>query len=389
MEGAGLAGDAAIPMAADPATPIVDVGATTIAESSNAVAAKGSQVADDKVMEGAAPRRVEISEEQREKIVSLAKEAEEKGLAGSSDLWPYVQTMLLIEIWGQIFVAHNHVNLKARHWKAVLEELNKQVQLSIPGAKIYSLQQAQDRIELLKRNHKKEAEKKTATGGVASKWAFFHAMNDILGTSSKVTGVPGAFTGQRAVPVEAAKGSLTGEAQGKEGTIDLESSAKQTIDLEVETQDLQGTNAKPPAKRRRSEDQPAQVAEEGGTPGADLPASAKRAASLSTGKKSKETEMGGDVQEGESAGPVKKERGGDEDKQSRKVSKSGVKGQFTRASGNRAGASPGTAAAKALMGGLKECVTAAEMGCVVDSARRNAADVPEEVVHSAHTLEEQ
>jgi hypothetical protein len=230
MEGGWPTGDAArtttAPMAAGPPVPQeqnVGTGATTNAGNSNAAAGQ----VEDKVLDEAklaVIRRVELSEEQREKVVALAKEAEEKGLSGYSDLWPYTQTMLLIEIWGQVFVAHDHVNLKAHHWKSVLEELNKQVQSSIPGAKIYSLQQAHDRIELLKRNHKKEADKKTASGSVTSKWAFFHAMNEILGTSSKVNGVPGAFTGQRAVPMQpkSSNANAQSESQGRAAIIDLD-----------------------------------------------------------------------------------------------------------------------------------------------------------------------
>jgi hypothetical protein len=209
--------------------------------------------------------------------------------------------MLLIQIWGQVFVGHNHVDLKARHWKLVLEELNKQVELSIPGAKLYSLQQAQDRVELLKKNHKKEANKKTSTGSVASRWAFFQAVDNILGTSSKVTGVPGAFTGQRAVPYKKASSAPA-------ATIDLdEPSSKQTIDVEDETAGGQGEGQIPSAKHRHSKEQPMSNEEGSATASADVPPSAKRAAKTSSGGKTGGTGEGGSPQDGSNTGPVKKE----------------------------------------------------------------------------------
>jgi hypothetical protein len=110
MEGASPPVDAvqstATPMAAAPADPQeqnVDAGPQNLAVKSNAEA--GSKV-DSKGLDGSAPavvKKVEISGEQREKVVQAAKEAEQNGLSGSSDLWSYLQTMLLIQIWGQVF----------------------------------------------------------------------------------------------------------------------------------------------------------------------------------------------------------------------------------------------------------------------------------------------
>jgi hypothetical protein len=247
----------------------------------------------------------------------------------------------------------------------VLEELNKQMELSIPGAKLYSLQQAQDRVELLKKNHKKEADKKTSTGSVASRWvAFFQAMDDILGTSSKVTGVPGAFTGQRAVPYKKASSAPA-------ATIDLdEPSSKQTIDVEDETAGGQGEGQIPSAKRRHSKEQLMSNEEGSANASADVPPSAKRAAKTSSGGKTGGTEEGSSPQDGSSTGPVKKE--GEDVKPPRKLVKEGVRGQKTRAA-SIGGSSP-NAAAKALMGGLKECVGMLLQDMKEDRAQRSALE---------------
>ncbi|KAH7306759.1 hypothetical protein KP509_22G028400 [Ceratopteris richardii] len=102
-------------------------------------------------------------------------------------LWDDSHTFTLIKCFEDVYVHIKRGNLRLKDWEQVVNSLNKECGLS------FSCDQVRNRIDTLKKQHKKESTKQNSTGSTPSTWKFYDACESLWGSSPKCIGISGAF----------------------------------------------------------------------------------------------------------------------------------------------------------------------------------------------------
>ncbi|KAH7437430.1 hypothetical protein KP509_05G071400 [Ceratopteris richardii] len=98
-------------------------------------------------------------------------------------LWDDSHTFTLIKCFEDVYVHIKRGNLRLQDWEQVVNSLNKECGLS------FSCDQVRNRIDTLKKKHKKESTKQNSTGSTPSTWKFYDACESLWGSSPKCIGI--------------------------------------------------------------------------------------------------------------------------------------------------------------------------------------------------------
>ncbi|KAH7278069.1 hypothetical protein KP509_38G022500 [Ceratopteris richardii] len=139
--------------------------------------------------------------------------------------------MTLIKCFEEVYLRIRRGNLRTKDWDDVRNSFNKEALVD------FTSDQVRNRIDTLKKQHKKEAKKQSMTGSIPSSLKYFDLCECIWGSTPKVTGLQGAFD------------SDAQEIPNKEGNDDPPMQEEIGIDVNAEDFNLEGVRGKSsPAK---------------------------------------------------------------------------------------------------------------------------------------------
>lgn len=99
------------------------------------------------------------------------------------DDWTEVATLILLEIWGNKFLALGRRSLRQKDWTDVAEQVARL------GKAVKTDVQCRNRIDTLKKKYKHEKQK-LESGGNCSKWPYYENMDALLDTVPRLIGLP-------------------------------------------------------------------------------------------------------------------------------------------------------------------------------------------------------
>lgn len=97
------------------------------------------------------------------------------------DCWTEAATGVLIDAWGERYLALNRGNLKQQHWKEVADVVNGSKEME--GRSHKSDMQCKNRIDTVKKKYKLEKSKMSESS--TSRWLFFHKLDYLIRPGSK------------------------------------------------------------------------------------------------------------------------------------------------------------------------------------------------------------
>ncbi|KAH7405061.1 hypothetical protein KP509_15G055200 [Ceratopteris richardii] len=139
--------------------------------------------------------------------------------------------MTLIKCFEEVYLRIRRGNLRTKDWDDVTNAFNKEALVE------FTSDQVRNRIDTLKKQHKKESKKQSMTGSIPSARKFFDLCECIWGATLKVTGLQGAFD------------SDAHEIPNKEGNDDPP--LQEEISIEVDAKDFNAEDVK--GKRARQQ----------------------------------------------------------------------------------------------------------------------------------------
>ncbi|KAH7442177.1 hypothetical protein KP509_03G075100 [Ceratopteris richardii] len=110
-----------------------------------------------------------------------------RGAKRSRVVWDDSHTFTLIKCFEDVYVHIKRGNLRLKDWEQVVNYLNKKCGLS------FSCDQVRNRIDTLKKQHKRESMKQNSTRSTPSTWKLFDACESLWGSSPKCIEISGAF----------------------------------------------------------------------------------------------------------------------------------------------------------------------------------------------------
>ncbi|KAL9661184.1 hypothetical protein QQ045_026006 [Rhodiola kirilowii] len=105
------------------------------------------------------------------------------GGGAREDCWSEAATSILIDAWGERYLALSRGNLKQKHWKEVADIVNGSREMH--GRSPKTDMQCKNRIDTVKKKYKLEKSKIACSDAAISRWPFFHMLDHLIGPATK------------------------------------------------------------------------------------------------------------------------------------------------------------------------------------------------------------
>uniref|UniRef100_A0A7N0ZRF3 Myb/SANT-like DNA-binding domain-containing protein n=1 Tax=Kalanchoe fedtschenkoi TaxID=63787 RepID=A0A7N0ZRF3_KALFE len=101
------------------------------------------------------------------------------GGGAREDCWSEAATSVLIDAWGERYLALSRGNLKQKHWKEVADIVSSSGEMC--GKTPKTDMQCKNRIDTVKKKYKLEKSKMVASASPPCSWPFFHKLEFLIG----------------------------------------------------------------------------------------------------------------------------------------------------------------------------------------------------------------
>ncbi|GAQ93412.1 hypothetical protein KFL_015090010 [Klebsormidium nitens] len=177
----------------------------------------------------------------RKRVAKGKKNVGEEGNQEPAFKWTDNGIEALIDAWGRRYARLKGGNFTVHHWGGVAEDVSALSDCQVTA------QQCQDKLDALKRKHKKAKEDKGKTGSdgkVAKGWKWFDPMDDVIAGRAKSAGVPGAV--DAGVPkVHAEKVQINSDDEGDQEEENGEDIPERVRSGEPEQDDWEAEDERP------------------------------------------------------------------------------------------------------------------------------------------------